>query len=96
MTLDINYLTSDPVGRHLLRTRPADTIAHAGFTYTTRADGAVIATGGDAHIVVGIYANDDELADGDPIAYREWHDTTPDSIRAAIAFARDALNNPNP
>lgn len=79
-----HHTPADPAARYLLETFPNAYGAH-GFVYVEW-DGAIIATGGDAPIVVGIYANDDALANGEPIAYREWHDRTPDSIRAAIAM----------
>lgn len=79
-----HYTPADPAARYMLETFPNAYGAH-GFVYL-KWDGAIIAAGGDAHIVVGIYASDDALMEGDAIAYREWHDTTPNSIRAAIAM----------
>lgn len=73
---------ADPAGRHLLDTYPNAYGAH-GFVYVEW-NGAIIATGGDGAITVGIYANDDALTNGDPITYREWDTITPDNIRAAI------------
>ena len=79
-----HHKPADPAARYMLETFPNAYGAH-GFVYVEWF-GTIIAAGGDAPIVVGIYADDDALADGDPIAYREWHDTTPDSIIAAIAM----------
>ena len=92
--MNVDYLTNDPAGRWLLRTING-AYTHAGFTYATGRDGVTIATGGDAAITVGIYASDEHLHDGDPITLKEWHDTNPDNIRAAIALMREWIARPN-
>ena len=70
----------------------ADTYGAHGFTYSTGQDDVTIATGGDGAITIGIYADDDALIDGDPIAFHQWDEATPDTIADAIDTLRAWVN----
>jgi hypothetical protein len=76
---------SDPVGRWVLE-NVEDSHGHAGFVYCNGRDGVLIACGGDAAIVVGVYADEEQLADGDYLAMREWSDESPVSVAEALGF----------
>lgn len=63
----------DPLGRWLLAT-DGDALGHAGFVYSEGVGGVVVAVGGDYPLCVGVYWNDDALADGEALFFRHWDD----------------------
>ena len=72
----------DPLGRWLLAT-DADAFGHAGFVYTEGVGGVGIAVGGDYPLCVGVYWDDDALADGEELWFRHWDDDGSRSVRDA-------------
>jgi len=88
--MNLDHLTNDPAGRHLLDNYPNAYGAH-GFVYL-ELETVTIAAGGDAAITVGIYASDEHLHEGDPITLQEWDTITPDTIAAAIEMIEQHTN----
>jgi hypothetical protein len=80
----------DPVGRWVLE-NVADSYSHAGFVYCNGRDGVLIACGGDDAIVVGVYADEEQLAGGDWLAFRTWSDESAGSVSEAVGFVREWL-----
>jgi hypothetical protein len=81
---------SDPAGRWVLE-HVEDSDSHAGFVYCKGRDGVLIACGGDDAIVVGVYADEEQLADGDWLAFRTWPDESAGSVSEAVGFVRGWL-----
>lgn len=86
------YGLADPAGQWLLENNPTAYGAH-GFVYADGNNGTIIATGGDAAITIGIYANEEALTDGDPLALYEWHATTPHLLKNAIGVLKKHTAN---
>lgn len=86
------YGLADPAGKWLLDNDPTAYGAH-GFVYADGKNGTIIATGGDAAITVGIYANEQALTDGNPLALYEWHVITAHLHESAIAVLKNHTAN---
>ena len=80
----MSEFVSDPVGRRMLASCRGAYTSH-GFVYADGVAGVVVVAGGDADIMVGVYADDEAVGYGTPFLLRSWDDG-PDAFGEAWAI----------